>query len=271
MEDNIAQFCGVTGAPVRDARRFLDKYKRVDAAMDAYYNDPNALNNSISISKRTNEPSTSKLNSLFDKYKDPDGDDITMEGTMKLCEDLEVNPDEDCVLYAIAYELKSPRMGEWTRKGWTEGWKILGVDSMSSMKTTIGKLRSKLGSDSAYFQKVYNHTFDFALGPGQRSLPIQTAQAFWATLIPHGVHGGALARDGDISDDDEGWKDEYTQWWFDFLNEKRGKGISKDTWVMFTEFVKVIDSKFEEYDLEAAWPSAIDDFVEWAKARLSSA
>ena len=123
---------------------------------------------------------------------------------------------------------------------------------MSSMKTTIGKLRSKLGSESAYFQKVYNHTFDFALGPGQRSLrmrtltffirthsiliychlAIQTAQAFWATLIPHGVHGGALARDGDISDDDEGWKDEYTQWWFDFLNEKRGKGISKDTWVM---------------------------------------
>ena len=114
--------------------------------MDAYYNDPSALNNSISISKRTNEPSTSKLNSLFDKYKgafsppchsrhvplclviwsDPDGDDITMEGTMKLCEDLEVNPDEDCVLYAIAYELKSPRMGEWTRKGWTDGWKILG-------------------------------------------------------------------------------------------------------------------------------------------------
>ena len=131
---------------MRDARRFLDKYKRVDAAMDAYYNDPSALNNSISISKRTNEPSTSKLNSLFDKYKgafpppchnrhvplclviwsDPDGDDITMEGTMKLCEDLEVNPDEDCVLYAIAYELKSPRMGEWTRKGWTDGWKILG-------------------------------------------------------------------------------------------------------------------------------------------------
>lgn len=59
-------------------------------------------------------------------WSDPDGDDITMEGTMKLCEDLEVNPDEDCVLYAIAYELKSPRMGEWTRKGWTDGWKILG-------------------------------------------------------------------------------------------------------------------------------------------------
>lgn len=45
---------------------------------------------------------------------------------MRLCEDLGVDPDEDCVLYAIAYELGSPRMGEWNKKGWTEGWKNLG-------------------------------------------------------------------------------------------------------------------------------------------------
>jgi len=49
-----------------------------------------------------------------------------MEGTMQLCEDLGVNPDEDCVLYAIAFELKSPRMGEWNKKGWTDGWKNIG-------------------------------------------------------------------------------------------------------------------------------------------------
>lgn len=57
---------------------------------------------------------------------DSDGDEITMDGTMQLCEDLGVNPDEDCVLYAIAFELKSPRMGEWNKKGWTDGWKSLG-------------------------------------------------------------------------------------------------------------------------------------------------
>ena len=36
-----------------------------------------------------------------------------------------MNP-EDVVLLAIAYELKSPRVGEWTKQGWTEGWKNLG-------------------------------------------------------------------------------------------------------------------------------------------------
>ena len=31
---------------------------------------------------------------------------------------------------------------------------------------------------------------------------------------------------------EEGWKPEYMQWWFEFLNRKKVKGISKDTWNM---------------------------------------
>ena len=89
-------------------------------------------------------PSTSKLNQLFDQYKgmflsptlalgcltwmnfsDPDGENIAVDGTIRLCEDLSVDP-EDVVLLAVAYELKSPGMGEWTRKGWVDGWKAIG-------------------------------------------------------------------------------------------------------------------------------------------------
>jgi len=277
MEENIAQFCGVTGASVKDARRFLDKYKRVDVAVDAFYNDPSAMAAAAKRQTENSGPSTSKLHALFDRYKDADGDDITMGGTMRLCEDLGVNADEDCVLYAIAYELKSPRMGEWNKKGWTEGWKSLDCDSIPAMKSAIRGLRDRLGSDTAYFQKVYNHTFDFARSQGQRSIPTETAQAFWATLLPHGVQGGALSHihSTDEDDDDdmgerEGWQGKYVQWWFDYLNEKGAKGISRDTWVLFPEFVRTIDSKFEEYDIEAAWPSTIDDFVDWAKVRLNS-
>ena len=58
----------------------------------------------------------------------------------------------------------------------------------------------------------------------------------------------------------------------------------------FLDFVRTIDAKFENYDMEggrsyvacdqrinwwytihsAAWPSTIDDFVQWAKERLAS-
>lgn len=68
---------------------------------------------------------------------------------------------------------------------------------------------------------------------------VDTAQAFWGLLLPHGLQGGALqhvhATDDDEDDDmgeEEGWKEEYVQWWFEFLLEKGGKGVSKDTWAM---------------------------------------
>lgn len=48
-----------------------------------------------------------------------------MDGTIKLCQDLDVDP-EDVVLLAVAFELKSPGMGQWTRKGWVDGWKAIG-------------------------------------------------------------------------------------------------------------------------------------------------
>jgi len=273
MEENIAQFCGVTGASVKDAKKFLEKYKRVDIAIDAYYNDPAAV---AATTARPSAPaaSTSKLNTLFDKYKDPDGDDITVDGTIRLCQDLGVDP-EDVVLLAVAYELKSPRMAQWNRAGWLEGWKSIGCDSIAAMKTALPRLRTKLGQDPAYFQKVYNHTFEFAKQEGQRSIAIETAQAFWGLLLPHGMAGGALAHIDASGDTDMsggsgkgGWKSEYVDWWFEFLNEKGGKGVSKDTWVMFLDFVRTIDARFETYDLEAAWPSTIDDFVEYAKERV---
>ncbi|KAJ7258086.1 defective in Cullin neddylation protein 1 [Mycena haematopus] len=277
MEENIAQFCGVTGASVKDARKFLEKYKRVDVAVDAYY-DPTLA----ATAARPTAPaaSTSKLNQLFDKYKDPDGDEISVDGTIRLCQDLDVDP-EDVVLLAVAFELKSPRVGEWNRPGWLEGWKSIGCDSIPAMKTALPRLRTKLGQDSAYFQKVYNHTFEFAKQQGQRSISTETAQAFWALLLPHGMAGGALAHidaSGDVDmsggsgkgSGSGGWKSEYVDWWFEFLQEKGGKGVSKDTWVMFHDFVRTIDARFEAYDEEAAWPSTIDDFVEYARERLKA-
>ena len=73
---------------------------------------------------------------------------------------------------------------------------------------------------------------------------LDMAQGFWQLLIPHGLAGGALAHvasgaaddDGDDAmdgnADGEGWKDEYTDWWFEFLTESKAKGVSKDVWHM---------------------------------------
>lgn len=48
----------------RDARKFIDKYKRLEIAIDAYYNEP-----MMSRQTQPSAPSTSKLNQVFDQYK----------------------------------------------------------------------------------------------------------------------------------------------------------------------------------------------------------
>ncbi|KAF5381521.1 hypothetical protein D9757_008166 [Collybiopsis confluens] len=289
-DSDIAYFCSVTGASYKDAKKYLEKHKRLDAAVDAYYSNPSAF--STPPKPQTSAPSTSKLNALFDEYKalDPDGEDIAINGTIKLCTDLEKDP-EDVVLLAVAYELKAPEIGRWTRKGWVDGWKANGCDSLPAMRNTVARLADQLGSDPAYFRKVYMFTFDLGRGEGARSLGMESAQAFWQLLLPCGLEGGALSHIPSTDNDHdvdmsgaEGWKSEYTQWWFEFLNEKGGKGVSKDTWNMFLDFLRSIDAQFEKYDMEgefflffsdnpsmAAWPSTIDDFVQYAKTRLSKA
>lgn len=36
----------------------------------------------------------------------------------------------------------------------------------------------------AFFKSVYLYAFDFAKAPGQRSIPVDNAKAFWGILLP---------------------------------------------------------------------------------------
>ncbi len=115
-----------------EAKKFLEKHKRLDVAVDAYFHESAGRRQSGGASS-TPAASTSKLAALFDKYKgtiivwiycvhwlivwiiESDWEDISIDGTIQLCQDLDVNP-EDVVLFCVAYELKSKRMGTWTRQ-----------------------------------------------------------------------------------------------------------------------------------------------------------
>ncbi|KAI6160349.1 defective in Cullin neddylation protein 1 [Pisolithus thermaeus] len=280
----LSQFLAVTGASSKEARRYLEKYKLLEPAIDAYFSEGGLRRSGASLS-------TSSINTLFDRYKDSESDEITEDGTERLCQDLGVDL-EDVVLLAVAYELKSPHIGRWSKKGWVSGLKSLGCDSLDSLRNTLPRLRDKLASDPPYFAAVYNYTFPLAREEGQRSLALDAAMAYWELLIPFGLSGGALKHvsssssnvdirrennhcndtdvdmeDEESDDDGNGWSEKHTEWWFEFLRVKGSKGVSKDTWQMLPEFIRTIDGKFEQHDATAAWPSTIDDFVAWAKEK----
>jgi len=260
----VTQFCEVTGASQADAVKYLKKHNyRLDAAVNGLYNDPAALSAITgSVNKTTGQSAAKKLGDLFEKYKDKDSDNINVEGTMDFCHDVGLDL-EDAVTLAVSHELQSKTMGEFSRAGWLEGWKNLKCDSLESMRNALPSLRSRLSSDPAYFKSIYLYAFDFAKAPGQRSIPVDNAKAFWGMLLPVGLEGDALTRES-------GWKPEYNDWWFEFLDTSRIKGISKDVWKMFLEFVTSIDIQFKNYDETYPWPSIIDDFVVNSRKRIES-
>ena len=51
-----------------------------------------------------------KFKLIFSATLDADDEDITVDGTLSLCKDLGVDP-EDVVLLAVACELQSPSVG----------------------------------------------------------------------------------------------------------------------------------------------------------------
>lgn len=120
--------------------------------------------------------------------------------------------------------------------------------TLEAMKQYVDQLDSKLSSDVEYLKKVYKFTFPFLLEPAQKSLPLEILSEYW-TLLLGPLYGDKL------------------ETWLNFLHTEWKKDISRDTWNMFFLFLQEWDKdpNLESYDDTAAWPSLIDEFVEYYK------
>jgi len=282
----LKQFRAITNATPADAQRLLKAHNyRITAAVDAFYEDDVALENaskagsgSGSSSKKADKESRDRLNALFEEYKDEDGENITIEGAMELCSDLGISP-EDPVILPLSFYLKSPSLGTFSREGYVDGWRSLGsgLDTKEKQKEFVnGTLARELRQNAPVrgtlatqgkgrlYQRVYEFTYAFARPEGQKSLPLDSAIAFWELIIPC-----APAYQGNSDAKERGsFTQRQLDLWKEYLSETvKGRAISKDTWSLFLDFISQINEDFSNHDLDGAWPSAIDDFVIWANSR----
>ncbi len=58
----------------KDAKQFLNKYKRLDAAVDAFYTDPDEFARSTPNKRGDTEK---KLTALFERYKGASTDELS--------------------------------------------------------------------------------------------------------------------------------------------------------------------------------------------------
>jgi DCN1-like protein 1/2 len=151
---------------------------------------------------------------------------IAAEGTERLVTDLGLDP-SDIVTIVLSWHMKCPAMCEFTRDGFRKGCKALQVSTIAELKNQLPTMERELKTPETRKQ-IYQFTFQFARQEGQKSLPLDTAIAFWDLLITDFKH---------------------MDLWKEFLLKKHGKGISKDTWNLFYDFIETFD-EFKNHDID---------------------
>eukprot|EP00039_Didymoeca_costata_P020373 m.341021 g.341021 ORF g.341021 m.341021 type:complete len:240 (-) comp19735_c0_seq1:172-891(-) len=178
-----------------------------------------------------------------------DGADIGPGGTMQLCEELDVLP-ENVIMLGIAWKLKCATMGTFKWEEWAEGMSNLQCDSVSKLKRKLPSLSKEIQSEPAA-KELFRYGFDFARSvnenPLQRSLDRETASSMFKVLL----RGKWTHLDRFLT----------------YLEEQDVKVVNKDQWCSVYEFAKTINEDLSNYDPSGAWPILLDEYVEHIKSQ----
>lgn len=91
----------------------------------------------------------------------------------------------------------------------------------------------------------------------QKAMSLENAQIYWGILF------AAPGME---------WKTKNHDWlelWTSFLADKWTRSVNKDMWNMMLEFAlkTLSDETLSFWNEDGAWPSVIDDFVEWCREK----
>lgn len=183
--------------------------------------------------------------------KDPHEDIILADGIERLCDDLQLSPDDFKIL-VLAWKLDAEQMCQFKREEFINGLKLLRVDNIRDVQLRLPEIVQELTTNSDMFKDLYRFTFRFGLDvtSGQRILPVDMAIVLWKLVFTI-REPPLLSR------------------WLKFLECHHVRGIPRDTWNMFLNFAEVIGNDLGAYDDAEAWPSLFDDFVEYENDQMN--
>lgn len=249
----------------------VDNNWNFDSAVNAYYTFPEKYDVAPEVDIQ-------KIEALFKNYEgeslksnccDPIFDYfieegyILEDGIIKLCSDLDIDPNDisDTRSFILMWKLNATNYAEVSKEEFVSALEKLGydffdmliykvnifsVDTIEGIKDVVTKTQKSTTEDVNQFKVFYNFCFDYVRGTEKKSISMDEAKILWNVTL--------------------GPRYRYLDMWIEFLTKhNKGRNITKDTWSLFFEFTRLVDESLEDYDPDGAWPTLIDEFVEYAK------
>lgn len=119
------------------------------------------------------------------------------------------------------------------------------MDTIEGLKEKVDYFNRIIVDDKSHFKAFYIYCYDYVRGTEKKTITLEEATFLWNVTL-------------------KSYK--YLDLWIQFLTEQnKGRNITKDTWSLFLDFVSQVDESMNNYDPEGAWPTLIDEFVEFAR------
>ncbi|KAI0059123.1 DUF298-domain-containing protein [Artomyces pyxidatus] len=224
---------------------------------------------------------------LFARYADADDPSvIDPEGFERLCTDAGI-PLDGAMPLLLAWQLDAKEeMAKIPRDAWVKGSEALHISSLPVLSLALNDLhallimnkhtptpsiasstnKKKRAADTAKspynrtrysgyaadvkktFASFYSFCFVLAKPESSRNIDMETAIALWSVIL-----SPQYPLISDV---------------ITYINEAGTyKAVNKDLWAMMLEFCQTVQPDLQHYEADGAWPSLIDDFVTWKKAR----
>uniref|UniRef100_A0A8R1DIF8 Defective in cullin neddylation protein n=1 Tax=Caenorhabditis japonica TaxID=281687 RepID=A0A8R1DIF8_CAEJA len=267
MEGTLRQFVQWTQASESSAVSYLTKANwNIEYAMTLYFDNPHLF------SGQPAQPSfdRSKIENLFYLYVNPKDDvgekRMGPHGISRLLQDLDYQPTDRKVLI-MAWEFKAEMQCEFSLDEWVRGFSALGVDTVQGLKQKLDTIDAEIRQDRTKFRELYTYSYNYGKPASCRSLDLETAICYWDVLF--------------------GPRTTLMTQWIEFLfsqeasatarvqqeqgeNGRRYKHIwiTRDTWVLFWDFIVLSKPDLSDYDDDGAWPVLIDQFVDHCRENL---
>jgi len=187
---------------------------------------------------------------MFEKYREKEEggpEQIGPEGIFELCNDMKLEP-TDVRLLILAWKLGAEQQGYFSKSEWQRGMEGLRADSAETLSARLDSLNRQLASMTASpsFREFYRFSFRFSRQDGQKALEVDTVKALLVTVLPTSHrHVERLIR---------------------FLDATPSiRGFNEDQWTSFLLFSHDVAVDFSNFDPDGAWPSMLDDYVEYCK------